>query len=705
VSATAAARPQPPPAARRPRSLLPAGALPGLIALAAGVILGPLEGGFPAGTWYPAALFLLALGVLALVAAPPSRSERSRAFGLALTAYGGFVAWSYLSILWADGKGDAWDGANRTLLYGVVLAVVGMRPWGRRAGSVALGVVAFGTALVAAGTLVVTATRSNASALFLDGRLSDPIGYANATADLWLIAFWPALHLARTETVRWGVRALAAGSATLLLETAVLSQSRGSLIGFALGAVVYVAIVPRRLGGLLTLAGVLALTALSWTTLVGVHDVRAAAGIGPAVADARLAIFLSFLAAVTGAAVAIAVGRRWRPGELSLGPGARQAGRVAALAIGVVAIVAAAIAVGNPVHWTEARWHDFKYSGYEQVDTGQTRFTGSLGSDRYDFYRVALNEFLAHPVQGIGADNFGQQYLRHRRGTESPRYPHSNVFRLLAQLGVIGTLLFAVFVWLALRCVRRAMRGSDPITAGIAAAALAGSATWFFHGMGDWLWEFPALGILGMGLLTLAMRAGPPPVPTDPADEAAIALGSPYDEPSPLRGPAWSSDRRAALGLAALAAALSFALPGIAARYTSAAYDGFQKDPAKTLARLERASDLNPLSAEPLLAKGLIAERLGQTAVARDALQRAIDREPTSWFAHFELALVDAESGHPVAADAALSRAARLNPRQPLIAAVGEDLASGRRPDQEMIEHALYSQVRDRLTSTQQRRR
>src|SRR3954452_4292150 len=312
------------------RLSLPTGTLPGLIALSAGVVLGPLQGGFPAGTWYPAALFLLALGLLALVVAPPSRTERSRTFELTLTAYAGFTAWSYLSILWADGQGDAWDGANRTLLYGVVLAIVGMRPWGRRAASAALGVVAFGVALVAIGTLVVSATRTNGAGLFVDGRLSDPVGYANATADLWVLGFWPALQLARTVTLPWGVRSLAAGSATLLLETGVLCQSRGSPVGFVLGGLVYLALVPRRLGGALSLAGVLALTALSWGTLVGVRDARAAADIGPAVADARLAILLSFLAAVTGAAVAIAVARQGRLESLTPGDTARRTGRVAA---------------------------------------------------------------------------------------------------------------------------------------------------------------------------------------------------------------------------------------------------------------------------------------------------------------------------------------------------------------------------------------
>ena len=39
------------------------------------------------------------------------------------------------------------------------------------------------------------------------------------------------------------------------------------------------------------------------------------------------------------------------------------------------------------------------------------RLLSGLGSNRYDFYRVALDEFVAHPLVGIGADNFQQQYL------------------------------------------------------------------------------------------------------------------------------------------------------------------------------------------------------------------------------------------------------------------------------------------------------
>ncbi len=65
--------------------------------------------------------------------------------------------------------------------------------------------------------------------------------------------------------------------------------------------------------------------------------------------------------------------------------------------------------------------------------TSGSRLVSGLGSDRYDFYRVALDEFAAHPLVGIGADNFRQQYLAHGRSDETPHYPHSVELRTLVR--------------------------------------------------------------------------------------------------------------------------------------------------------------------------------------------------------------------------------------------------------------------------------
>ena len=96
------------------------------------------------------------------------------------------------------------------------------------------------------------------------------------------------------------------------------------------------------------------------------------------------------------------------------------------------------------------------------------RLLSGFGSNRYDFYRVAFDEFLDHPVLGIGADNFQQEYLARGHSDETPRYPHSLELRALSQSGVVGTLaalaglVAALFAGTA--AVRaRARPGSDPL--------------------------------------------------------------------------------------------------------------------------------------------------------------------------------------------------------------------------------------------------
>mgnify|MGYP006213450961 CR=1 FL=1 len=42
--------------------------------------------------------------------AESSRASKARAFAA-------YVAWSYVSVLWADDQGVAWEGSHRTLLY------------------------------------------------------------------------------------------------------------------------------------------------------------------------------------------------------------------------------------------------------------------------------------------------------------------------------------------------------------------------------------------------------------------------------------------------------------------------------------------------------------------------------------------------------------------------------------------------------------
>jgi hypothetical protein len=665
------------PVVARRRALPDATLAPGLVMFAAVPLLGALGGGYATGTWSLAGLFALALLVLVLALAPPPRGAPGGPWRGALLAYGAFCAWNYLSILWADVPGDAWEGANRTLLYGVVVVLVGLRPWPRDTAVVALGVTTFGTGALAAGVLAWGAV-VGPGPLLLEGRLAAPTGYANATAALWLIALWPALHLATqaSPALPWRLRAAALATAALLLETALLSQSRGALAGFSVAAATYLLLAPRRGRAALALAVLLALAAATWGPLTAVREAATTEAAAGALARAQLAI-------ATSAAIALIawawIERRAEAGGAGGLAVVARAGRVArrAAPIATVALLAAVAAFGHPAGWAAARWQDFKSSGYGEIESHGSRFSGSLGSNRYDFYRVAVAEFRAHPVLGIGADNFAVPYLEQRRRGEAPRYPHSLGFRLLAQLGAPGTALFLAFGGFALAAVCRRRR-SAPDRAAAGAAAVAGCTVWLAQGMVDWLWEFPALSVGAFALLALA--AAPD---ADAAGPARTRL------PQRLR---------AATGaLVAVACAISLALGGAAAHAISAARASADSDPALAVTQLRWAAQLDPLSARPLILESLVARRAGLGARARVALDDALRREPRNWFAHLERALLHAQDGRRAAALRDLATATDLNPRQPVLAGLREHVRRGETIDPGAVEARIARQLATKL--------
>jgi Flp pilus assembly protein TadD len=658
--------------------------LPGLIVVAGGLVLALDDGGYPATVWYPAALFGLVLLTVVILSAPPARLE-PRSLVIGLSAFALFTAFAYLSIAWADSPGDAWLAANRILLYGFALLLVTLHPWTRLNARVAVALTGFGVALIAAGILVGGVLGDNPADLFLGGRLAEPAGYLNATANLWLIGLWPLVYLATLPSWPPWARGIALSAATLLVEIELLSQSRGAVIAVVASALVYVLVTPRRWSALLTIAVLIGLTALAWSPLVDVRDAARAADLGPALDDAARAIALSAVAAFVLGFAAAVLGARSRP-EIERRPWIPRAGTIGLAALAVAGLVAVLIAIGNPADWVDARWQDFKTSGYTKVESGHTRFTGGLGSNRYDFYRVALDQFRDHPIAGVGGDNFADAYLLHRRTLEAPRHPHSLAFRILSQYGLIGTALFLIFLGGFVAAVLRARRRGGPEGAAVVAAAFAAFAAFFFHALVDWLWAFPALGVLAFAMLGVAARTEP--------EEAAAAEAPVADA---ARMPFLA---RLAFGIAVLAAGVSLAAPGIAARYTTSAYEHFREQPRTALDQLKRAADLNPLSDEALVAQGVIEQRLGRPARAVAPLQQAIERRPGNWFSHLELGLAEAELGHSDAAQASLREATRLNPRQPLVRSAYRRVRAGQKIDAVAVERALYLGLQDRLRAT-----
>ncbi len=488
--------------------------VPALAAIVLFVVWATSQAGYPLTHWAPGALIVLVLLAIAVLAVPVRFAEIPVAVKLALACLATYTALSFLSILWAAAPAEAWEGANRTLLYLLVFALFSL--WPRRGASAALLLGLWTLAMIGLATYVALrldlASGKSFQALFSGERLAYPVGYPNATAAQWLMAFWPALLLARGASLPWALRGLLAGGAVVLADVALFSLSRGSLYATPVMVVLVFALVPQRLRTFATAVPVVLGIVATAPLVLHVGDrIRAGQSAQAATHTTMLAMFAAALLVglLVAAGAAFEIRRAVSP---RLAESVRRGVAVVALAT-LLAVVVGGLAVagngvgGNPITRVRHAWDSFK-GGYTAEATGSNRLLGGLGSNRYDFYRVALNEFAAHPVLGIGADNFAQQYLVHGRSDETPRYPHSVELRTLSQTGLLGALLAVVGLGAALLAGWRAMRRSDPLARTVAAAALAGFAYWAVHGSFDWFWEFAGLGSCAFALLGITWLAG-----------------------------------------------------------------------------------------------------------------------------------------------------------------------------------------------------
>ena len=112
-----------------------------------------------------------------------------------------------------------------------------------------------------------------------------------------------------------------------------------------------------------------------------------------------------------------------------------------------------------------------------------------VGSNRADYWRVALDSFAEHSLKGVGASGFRSEWLREREVREGAVDAHSLYLETGAELGVVGLLLLGAFLGGLGASAARAYR-RDPV---LAAGLCAGLAALALHAGIDWDWELPAL--------------------------------------------------------------------------------------------------------------------------------------------------------------------------------------------------------------------
>ena len=541
--------------------------IPGGVGVALMLIWAVHDGGYDEDTWYWGALVLLALFTAIVIARGLAAMRISRAGRVALVAFALYVAWSYLSITWAESPGDALTGSNRALLYLLLFGSMLILPWTVRGALIALLTFAVGVGVVAIVLLFRLAAASHVADLIIGGRLAAPTGYFNSTAALFTMQALVAIALAARRELPGPVRGALIAFACAGLQLAVIVQSRGWLFTLPLVAIVAIVVIPDRLRVATTAVLPVAGALLPIHRLLAVYQNSSGAALNHAASRAGQ-VALVICAVEFFVATLLAWGDSLIPASQPSAARRRVLGTIAT-AVAVAAVVVGGLAVthGHPVRFVKRQWN-----GFSHVQTGpsQSHFT-DVGTERYDFWRVALDAFVAHPIGGIGQDNFDDYYVPRRRTYSEPSYTHSIELRLLTHTGLVGFALFVTFMVAAIAAAMPARRHGG-LEAFIAAAALLPLIDWLIHGSIDWFWEIPALSGPALGFLAVAGALGAARVaarssspaqadpaasvdrPAAPADLAASAdrppapadLAASADRPPARADPAASVDRPAA---------------------------------------------------------------------------------------------------------------------------------------------------------------
>ena len=456
-----------------------------------------------------------------------------------------------------------------------------------------------------------------ADSAFEDGRLAAPMGYENASAGLFLAAFWPAVMLA--------ARPRSAGVA------------RGALLAAARRAARARRAVPEpRLaarGGRGARARGRARRGSGARLLLALVVVGAAAVADAAVPARRLRRRRAGSAhGARPAAVAIARPRRaarcrrrrGAPARAPHAPAGPRAARSCSRSPALSSSPARGAVVARRGRHALRRRRGRRAATTSGASPGPAR--------RGTRCRAPAPTTSPTTMRASGA------------AREEPLYPHSIEWRTLGQTGLVGRVA-------ARRLLRGRLagrrRGASTARTAVAVAALVSAAAWLAHATIDWLWELPALGAPAMALPRARRR------PAGTAPRARRRRGG--------RGLA----RRAGGGRVAAA---SYALPGAGGAGDRARRARVGRDPAPRCRGSSGRATLEPAERPRRRHRRHARARATATSRRADAPSAArVARDPDDWYAQTQLGAVDS-GGRRAAAIAALTRARRLNPNEPAIA-------------------------------------
>jgi hypothetical protein len=618
------------------------------IALAAS----PLASGyFNFSVWGPLALGAL---VVLVVVALTARTDVTRYGIAAAVGLGSLLVLSAASLLWAESKESAWTEINRLAFYAALFAIVLFTVRDRRTGRLVVLILGSGallTSLILTGSFLL----GHGQGAFLGRRLDSPIGYINGTAGLLVIGIWPWIAYAETASRRM-VRAASLAAAALIAGTCVLTESRAIVPASALTGALVLLCAPERARRLANLALVAVAVTIGLPATLRVYSSGGAADrlLAPSPGVLRAAA----AAIVLGALVAGAA-RYWLPDLVrwlrsQCSPVTLRRLRTATI-VGAICVVAAGAVAGGPFIARQYR----EFTALRVNQNSSVRFIDASGF-RYDLWRVAVREFEAHPLGGLGAGNYDVEYYRLRNNPEYVTQPHSLELEMAAELGIGGVLALLLFcgATFAAGFARRGTLASGDRL--IKVAALGMFAAFLIDTSVDWLYDIPGLaGIAIVAAALLVVPAGSRPKRDRPSRAGAGSEGA---------------GQRSLLGriapvvlcLAAVAVlAASIGRQYVASRYASNGTGEITRSPQKALGTLHEALSLDPYALTTLYSIAAAYARLDDYADARDALLLAARREPHNYVPPALLGDLALRRGLYTVALEQYRQALILNPRDP----------------------------------------
>lgn len=580
---------------------------------------------------------------------PQARIGRTAAASVSLVA--AFAAFAGLSAVWASSADGAVEAMARGFLYCGVLTLAflvctrGLAA--RSSDGIALGLVAIAL-LAGLSRFFPSLFPADTTLHFLPDahtRLNYPVNYWNGLAVLVALACPLLLRIAVCGRSSFA-RAAALAPFPAIAAVVYLSSSRSGAVTAGAGSVAFVLLTGRKWRATAAAAAALAGSIGTAIFLAQQHQlVNGPLESSAAHDQGRVSALVVLAIAVGTSAVYGVVARRLDRVRMP-----RFAGRVA---VGVVVLaLVAGIVAAHPV----ARWHSFTSppTTAAQQDEIKSHFLSTSGNWRWQYWQSAFDEWKSRPLIGRGAGSYETWWAQHGTRVGFVSNAHSLYAETAGELGLVGLgLIVGALALGALAGIRRALGRRDALGDSVAAAAAAGFVAYMIAAGIDWMWQLPAVSIVGFVLLGLAV--GPA---TDPETRAAST-------------PRARRTIRMAVVLAAvtaLAIEADVLIANLKINDSQAAV--VRGDIAAARNAAGDARSLQPWSSVPYVQRALVDEASGQLTAARTAIRSAIDRDRANWRLWLIESRIEEKLGNRAAAQVTYERARSLNPRSSVFAGV-----------------------------------